>query len=348
MRNLEQMQCIKDKFYQELDELNNSDENIYLNFLSVVTLNTIYRAVVGDNLFNIKNFKDNNPDKYNYILNVEYRKSNYIKKIVDYNLEEMESNNVLDKLCKLLSLYVKDKDNLNSRNIKLDKDFKDKLIIDFLNNEDPVYKDIYLNMKKDNRILFLNEPFDNYNGVSYVVPRKDKNSNYIFINCFYDDFFALSVLMHELGHLKEYLELKQKLPIDEFVTYQLTSPYIEVNSMCLSLKFIKYLEKLGLPDDEIKFLRNEELIFSYDNINKLILADTIDGEEGLLSKLRYTYGGMISMFFDGIEDKNILSRKEDIFSKEKILNNDMEILDKIGCSVKCENYAVKKYIKKCL
>ena len=52
------MRNIKDKFYQEYDKLCNSDDNIYLNFLSVITLNTIYTSIVGNSLFNIDEFKN--------------------------------------------------------------------------------------------------------------------------------------------------------------------------------------------------------------------------------------------------------------------------------------------------
>ena len=346
------MRNIKDKFYQEYDKLCNSDDNIYLNFLSVITLNTIYKSIVGDNLFDIDEFKNNYLDKYNYILGVEYEKSNYIKKIVRYNLEQMKDSNILYDASRLLSSYIIDSegkdDTINF--VKLDDEFKDKLIIDFLDSEDVAYKNIYLKLKEENRIFFLDDVFDNYNGITYINPKIDnKNDCFIFINKFYDDFYSLVVLIHEIGHLREYLDLKDILTEEEFVEYQLTSPYIEVNAMTFSLKFIKYLENLGLPEEEIRCLRSQELTLSSNNINKLVLGSSENVNElDLFYKLRYTYGGLISMFFDSIGDRSILDKKENIFFKEKILNNDIEILDKIGCNRKKESWAVKKYIKKCL
>ena len=349
------MEDINIKFYQEFDKLCNIQNNVYSNFLSTIALDAIYKNIVGDDLFDYDEFKRNNFDKYNYILYVEYAKKNYITNMVKNNLEGMMNNSVLYSPCKLLSLYleenIKNEKIFNQRCIKLTDDLKDKLIIDFLSKENLEYKDLYLKLKDDRKILFLDEAFDNYEGFTYVNPNYDCNNDdfYIFVNYFYDDFYALTVLVHELGHLKEYLELKQILTQDQYIKYQLTSPYNEVNAMSLSLKFIKYLERLGLEKDEIKFLRNQELILYSNNINDLVLKNTPDVDyASLLSSLRYTYGGIISMFFDSINDKDILNKKEDRFVREKILNNDVKILDKIGCNTKCENYAVKKYIKKCL
>lgn len=217
------MRNIKDKFYQEYDKLCNSDDNIYLNFLSVITLNTIYTSIVGNSLFNIDEFKNNYLDKYNYILGVEYEKSNYIKKIVRYNLEQMKDSNILYDASRLLSSYIIDSegkdDTINF--VKLDDEFKDKLIIDFLDSEDVAYKNIYLKLKEENRIFFLDDVFDNYNGITYINPKIDnKNDCFIFINKFYDDFYSLVVLIHEIGHLREYLDLKDILTEEEFVEYQ--------------------------------------------------------------------------------------------------------------------------------
>lgn len=226
----------------------------------------------------------------------------------------------------------------------------------FLSEENKEYKDFYKDMDKDGRVFLLNEgesiPMNCGRGVNVSNYDYYNVNDSIIISPVDNNLERLGVIAHELGHSIELMDIRNKCNHDQFFEFRLLSQYAEVFSSYYTLRCYDFLEKAGFSRDEIRKLRTKEILKTQVDVQDLLYEIALKESEEFVSpfnaKLLYTYGATLPIYFDNIENDEERRRIVDIYNKEKLNNQGLDIYNKVGCDHKVFKKSFKKHTDRCL
>lgn len=194
---------------------------------------------------------------------------------------------------------------------------KEKELLDaFLEEEDPVLRDIYHDMLRQKQIYRVKQDED----PSAVYNRLEAIPN-IFIPKQHSTIVKLGDIIHELGHIYDEMNLREKDSRNEY-SYSYFSLYKEVFSYYYEQKFLYFLigndiykveaqnellNKLDILVDDLRTMKNTFRSTDYDSYQ-------------LHSDIQYSYGPIISNFimdFDK-EKQAFQSFRHEPFSSSKL------------------------------
>ncbi len=342
MNNEQKLKQIKKYIQRRIQILYNSNEdNVYENYLAVITIDDMYKKITGKNLFNIEKFCNERKDlsmiasrvlSYKDIIALKESKEN-IKYLNNRPLLYEIGKEIYEHLNNLKTFETKYKNKLS------DKD-KNKLIINFLDYYCPDYRFFYEKMLESGKVLFLDYNMNNFWGLTYFNPDfNGADDCFIAISKFDYDLFFLNVLAHEVGHAVEYKSIKENCTKDEFMNFQKNSLFGETRSMLASKSFYNFLEEEGFNKKEISFLRANELLTEYSYlIQNMNVSD----------KTKYTCGVLLSTYMDNIKSGRRYETVMKVFDINKVAVNDyLEMRELIGCNDKVLKKSFQNYIRKC-
>ena len=354
MTKEEQIKLFENKILEKKDIfLNSNEENVFYNYSDLMTLEYDYRKMTGNKQiiddFFLYDFYINNKQMIDVAMKDSYLKSEAIKDyIIDTNLNQLRNvaYNIYDTVFNKLS--YKTLDNLEKikntiDNTNLNYNDIDNIINDYLKNTNYKYKDLYNNLKEQGLVFFLDTkgPL----GSCYNENNVNSDYSYIIINKNQSIISMCLVIAHELGHIIDYLELKEGKNItqEDLYNYCTQSVLDEVIAVSHKRKCIDYLDNIGIDKNIIKKYRIEDFFdsgFSFcGNISK--------GKKDLYS-IRRTYAFIINNYTASIIFKNKKEKIKNIFNEERLLNNDINILNKLNCNEKNIKKSTIKSLKKIL
>lgn len=374
MSEEEKLLILKEKIEKAKEELYSaSEDNVLEKFMQAYSLNQVYDAITGKDVFTLIDYANHNEDMVPYLVDELNSKKN------DPIIEERKgtrqnlflTNPILTDVTASLNGYYKDlttslvlpkgnyrQDYIDRRIIDLpnrkisDKDIE-KITTDFLSEIAPQHKHLFTEMNEDGRIFLLDkriQRIENYgggfNGANFNYNNTDDS---IVIGVFDNDLERLGTVAHELGHEVELLDLRKNVSKEEFFKYRLRSQYAEMKSSTYTLMMYDFLSKIGYPEEEIKSLRTYELLKGRTMANRM-MENVYGNNERFLENynhdLEYTYGIISAIYFNGL-DLDEYKKKMSIFDREKVNLHNLDILKKIGCDSTEFDKSFVKCLTKC-
>jgi len=167
----------------------------------------------------------------NYLQNKEFHRDFFVSAtydILDLTDEYLESDEYL-KLYESYHPWLKEK-----RNDDLD------ILNQFLKERDIVLKEIFEDMQKQKQIYYY--PSNGLNsGRPAAILNPVENKTSIFIPYSKNNISFLSGIIHELGHVRDFYNIKTRVSKKAQQMYGLKSIYIEVLSTAYQLDFLEFL-----------------------------------------------------------------------------------------------------------
>ncbi len=350
-----------------------SKEDVLEKFMRVYSLNEVYDAITGKDVFTIADFVKHDEEMAIHLVGeLNSKKNDLIKEErIKTRGELFLSNPILTDTATLLNGYYKDltsslvlpkgnyrQDYIDRRIIDLPERHisssdMENIVNDFMSEIAPQHKNLFTEMKEDGRLFLLDHNIrrianygGGFNGANFNHGIIDDS---VVIGVANNDLERLGTIAHEFGHEVELLDLRKNASPEEFFDYRLRSQYGEMKSSTYTLMMYDFLGKIGYPEEELRSLRTYELLRGRVAANRMmenVYGNNANFLENYNHDLEYTYGIIAAVYFNSL-DFDEYNKKMDIFDKEKVSLHNLEILKKIGCNSNEFDRAFTKCLTKC-
>lgn len=276
--------------YENIDEI----EKYLLENENDLTVLNFYKYFV--NFFpvrkNLKFYFSNTDSLHNLVengLNDIYSKRNIYKNTVDLFYSEIKRK---------LKLTI---DNLNYISISIPSKEQQEILHSFFATAGVKLEKLFLKYEMENKIF--HQPYsiglDQTYGTVFYNPFSEEPV--LFLDEADDSILEMSVIVHEFGHVLDYVTYNETHSNKETDIYGMLSPYAEVNSIYQEFKFYEYLLKNNIYKTSVKNNICEgmyegylEDLYNLSSLNKNI-GNSVNKKFAFKNSVLYGYGLMIAL-----------------------------------------------------
>ncbi len=245
-----------------------------------------------------------------------------LKDIVLFDIVTLVNNIISDKQIDKISKYEQSIDNTS-----LTYNDIDNIINDFLKTTNYKYKDLYKNLKDEGRVFFTDLK-NNSSGSCYNDINYNSDYSYIIINKNQSIIQMCITIAHEVGHIIENLELKDKnIKEKDYFNFNMYSVFNEIKAVSFATKCIDYLENINLDKTTIKKYRVLDFFNTY-----LGYVNDVALKKRDLYSIKRVYAMIINNYLSSIVLPSKKDKLEKIYDENKLLDNDIKILEKLKCN----------------
>ena len=256
-----------------------------------------------------------------------------------------------------------------------------QLFYAYLEKQDDLYKEVFLDIKNNNRINYIisNKKATNAGTMCDMSEYNEPGNAFITVNKQENPILELLTFIHELAHAVDREKDKQRLTEEEFnkvwFNFQVTenktlspndqrpiqvfkhNPYVEVPAELAELEALYiWIDEKRIDSSLAKYLLRETSIYrigeiSFSLLTTAIVSSTLDHQETLCgifdnndipdNMLRF-YAHSLSLYFANIEDKERKKELLDIFHANKSNLEGKEMFE----ALEYDSNALKDTIKK--
>lgn len=209
---------------------------------------------------------------------------------------------------------------IKGKNFSPFKEKPEEILVAFFQEEDVVLQDIFSDLQKQNHLYACNQL---YPGRACCVQSYSASDFFLFFRENLGMIDQLSSIVHEIGHIRDYIDIKQR---GELLFYDDQSLYTETLSVGYEQRFLQFLIENDIHKEEAiselyHFYKDYATYFSsFLNLFGKECGYDKNSDE-LYEDLSYSYGVLIGNSIMTSEDQKnqFLSFRQELFDSEKLM-----------------------------